>query len=255
MPEAALILAVLLMAAATVVAWRSPEKGVRLLVGLLSLATLSAGWVIAERWLRTGYGPFLTLYEVLLSNVFSLGLILALTCVLKPGAVRSLPLALPVVLVLGLWALESPKEPAQLPATFDSPWLWLHVGTGKVFLGMLLVAVGLAVSDLIRRGDADGRTDDLVWRFASIAFVFDSAMLITGALWANHAWGRYWNWDPVETWALLTWLTLGLCLHARVTWRLPLSAGRLMLVGVFVLAFLTLFGMPFLSLGPHKGVL
>ena len=173
-----------------------------------------------------------------------------------PDTARALPLALSVVLVIGLWALDSPADPAKLPATFDSPWLWLHVGTGKVFLGMLLVATAMAAAGLLaREGPATEVTNAIVWRFAAIAFVFHSAMLLTGAMWANHAWGRHWNWDPVETWALLTWLALGLCLHARATWKIPDRVGWTLVIGVFVLAFLTLFGMPFLSLGPHKGVL
>ena len=56
-----------------------------------------------------------------------------------------------------------------------------------------------------------------------------------------------------ETWAFLTWLALSAAVHARLFWRLQPHAGALMILGVFVIAFLTFFGVPFVSLAPHKG--
>ena len=249
-------IALVFLCASVVLGWLRRDRFSWAPVILLFVVVAVSGAVIAARWVAVGYGPFLTLHEVLLSNVFSLALIIGVACLAVPDVARALPFSLSVVLVIGIWALTSSSEPARLPATFDSPWLWLHVGTGKLFLGMLLVSAGMAAAGLTGKGvQIAERTNHVVWRFASVAFVFDSAMLLTGAMWANHAWGRYWNWDPVETWALLTWLTLGLCLHARVTWKVPDRLGWMLVIGVFLLAFLTLFGMPFLSLGPHKGVI
>jgi ABC-type transport system involved in cytochrome c biogenesis permease subunit len=78
-------------------------------------------------------------------------------------------------------------------------------------------------------------------------------MLIVGAVWAQDAWGRYWAWDPLETWAFATWLALALVLHARATFRPAPRWHGAMLIAVFVLAFLTFFGVPFISTAPHKG--
>jgi ABC-type transport system involved in cytochrome c biogenesis permease subunit len=89
----------------------------------------------------------------------------------------------------------------------------------------------------------------------SAAFVFDSFMLLAGAVWAHDAWGRYWSWDPLETWSLLTWLGLAILLHLRLTVRLPLAVGWSMAFAVLVIAFLTFFGVPFVSMAPHKGVM
>jgi ABC-type transport system involved in cytochrome c biogenesis permease subunit len=86
-----------------------------------------------------------------------------------------------------------------------------------------------------------------------VAFVFHSGMLIAGAVWAQDAWGRYWAWDPLETWAFGTWLAMVFALHARVSLNLAITPQRLLLVGVFLLAFLTFFGIPFISIAPHKG--
>ena len=231
-----------------------------LLAGTLLFAT-----AIALRWLRTGYGPFLTMFEVLLSNLFSLGLIYTLAFWRVPLVRSGAPLAVSLLLLLGIWALNVSPRVVQLPATYQSAWLWVHVGVGKVFLGTCLVALGLAGTLLVRRllqpqhppraAAVEAMLDAVVWRFMVIAFVFHSLMLIAGAVWAQDAWGRYWAWDSLETWAFITWLAIGVSLHARVTYRLPMWSGWVMVMAVFALAFITFFGVPFSSLGPHRGVL
>jgi len=80
-------------------------------------------------------------------------------------------------------------------------------------------------------------------------------MLVAGAVWAQDAWGRYWAWDPLETWAFVTWLTLAGFLHARASLKLAPAAGAAMIMAVFVVAFLTFFGVPFVSMAPHKGAI
>jgi ABC-type transport system involved in cytochrome c biogenesis permease subunit len=99
----------------------------------------------------------------------------------------------------------------------------------------------------------DRRFDELAHRFAAYALVFDTLMLIVGAVWAQDAWGRYWAWDPLETWAFASWLALAAALHARATLRPAPALFGLWLAGVFTLAFLTFFGVPFISTAPHKG--
>lgn len=229
------------------------------ILAVIAVGTAASGISIAFRWQAVGYGPFLTLYEVLLSNAFSLGLISLLVFLRSDRARASMPFALTIMVVLCVWAATQSSAPGRLPATFDSPWLWVHVGLGKVFLGLLLVATGIACSLLLRRRTVASAQrdalDGLLWRFLAIGFLFDSGMLLAGSVWAQNAWGSYWSWDPVETWAFITWLTLGLCLHTRLTWRLPQTTGWILTICVFALAFLTLFGMPFLSLGPHKGIM
>ena len=80
-------------------------------------------------------------------------------------------------------------------------------------------------------------------------------MVVAGALWAQNAWGRYWNWDPLEVWSLMTWLSIAIALHLRVTRKPSPAVGALICIGVFVLAFLTFFGVPFISTAVHKGAI
>ena len=230
-----------------------------LLLGVLLLMT-----ALAIRWDTLAQGPFMTLYEVLLSNAFSVGLIY---CVIFYFSAASRPAAVVILcflLMLMVWAINVPSEPVPLPATFDNPWLWLHVLSGKIFLGFCAISASLSLVLLFHyikstASSADERVwglhiDTLIWKLVAVAFIADTAMLVVGAVWAYDAWGRYWAWDPLETWALVTWLVLGLTLHARLTFKLPVWVGWLMLIIVLILAFLTFFGVPFISMAPHKGV-
>jgi ABC-type transport system involved in cytochrome c biogenesis permease subunit len=152
-------------------------------------------------------------------------------------------------------ALADPQS-TPLPATYANPWLWAHVLAGKLFLGCCLVASSLAATALLGLAGSAMRKpqlDQIAWRWLMLAFLFHSAMLITGAVWAQDAWGRYWAWDPLETWAFATWLAMVFAFHVRVSYRLSAAVERLLIVGVFLLAFLTFFGVPFLSSAPHKG--
>lgn len=255
---------------ATAAAWRDLRRSslrTPLLLAWLAGGTACFGLAIAERWLRLGYGPFTTLFEILLSNLFSLGLVYGIAYWRVPAARPGAIVALPILLIIGIWALIAPAQGSHLPPTYHNPWLWVHVGMGKLFLSICLVATGLAGFLLLRRSRIigndrsganvwnDEQLDQTAWRFLALAFVFHSLMLISGAVWAQDAWGRYWAWDPLETWAFTTWLFAALALHGRVTFRMPPPLGWCLILGVFVLAFLTFFGVPFVSLSPHKGAI
>lgn len=204
------------------------------------------------RWVTAGQGPFVTLYDVVASNLFSIGLVFLVARRLVPDARASGMPVLAMLSLLGVWAVTLSREVMPLPPTFDSPWLWLHVLTGKLFLGLCLVAAAMGVR-LVRHAE-DDRLALSMWRFGGLALACDAGMLLAGALWARSAWGRYWNWDPVETWALITFLALAALMHARTAMRLrPALAGAWM-AGVFLLALLTFLGVPFFSHAPHKGV-
>jgi len=260
-------IAVAAIIVATLVSWvgflyrKQFQKGV-LLSTVVSITACAIS--IALRWVQSGEGPFVTMYEVLISNLFSLGLIFFLVYKLLPVSQSSSLLVLPLLSLIGLWAASSDMATLVLPATYDTALLWIHVGVGKIFLGLCLVASGLAgvmlmqhisESSIFKTLPAIEKRNDLAWKFMAVAFVFHSLMLIAGAAWAQDAWGRFWAWDSLETWAFITWLVLGLSLHARVTWKLADWLGWLMIISVFTLALLTFFGVPFSSVGPHKGII
>jgi len=236
--------------------------------GRTVLALMAAGLALhavslALRWTRLGHGPFITMFEILSSNVWSLALVFSLAywrvCALRPAAAVVMPV---LFVMMGWLVLTSPGE-GHFPPTYHTVWLYVHVGLGKVFLGSVLVAVGIAGIILLRTAGSsvarlaalpdDIRFEELAFRFMVLGFVFETLMLIAGAIWAQDAWGRYWAWDPLETWSFITWLTLAFFIHLRVTVKLRPCYCAALIVAVFALAFVTFFGVPFVSTVPHQG--
>ena len=239
---------------------KRPERTVLVLMltGLV-LHTIS----IALRWDRLGHGPFVTMFEILSSNVWSMMLAFSIAYWRIPSIRPSAAVVMPVLFMVMGWLMMTNPGEGHLPPTYHTIWLYIHIGFGKVFFGAVLVALGLSGVILSRRTafgagrferlPADDRLGELAFRCMAIGFVFETLMLIAGAIWAQDAWGRYWAWDPLETWAFLTWLVLAFSLHARFTLKLSPRAGSLLVVAVFVVAFLTFFGVPFISTSAHKG--
>lgn len=124
-------------------------------------------------------------------------------------------------------------------------------------MGAVLVAVGMVGVIILRSAGigrehmaglpANERLDDLAYRFMALELIFETLMLVVSTMWAQDAW------DPLETWSFITWLTLAFLLHMRLTLKARLRTGSMMILPVFVLAFLTFFGAPFITTLPHKG--
>ena len=245
------------MGVAVFTRWRN------VVLGLLVVGVVMMTGGLALRWSVLGYGPFTTLYEVLASSLWSLSLIYTVVYASMPALRGTAPLVLPVFVLFAGWMLGVDCSPGHLPPTFDTWLLYVHSLFGKLFLGLLLVSASAAAVLIARQTLAsftfedmppDAELMELSYRFAAFAFVFDTLMLIVGAVWAQDAWGRYWAWDPLETWAFLTWLALAFGLHLKIWLRPPAAVWSAMVTAVFVLAFVTFFGVPFVSDVPHKGV-
>jgi ABC-type transport system involved in cytochrome c biogenesis permease subunit len=214
---------------------------------------------LALRWERVGHGPFINLYEILSSNLWSLQLAYLLFMIWARDHRLAGRFIVPLLATLMLWLLVVAPRDTYLPATYDTIWLYFHVLSGKFFLSLLMLATGVAILEMTRSSPAKQSapllaSKSLSYRLLAFAFCFDSLMLIFGAIWAQDAWGRYWAWDPLETWAFLTWMSVIFVLH----WRLNYSHSRiyaLLVVACFTLAFLTFFGVPFISTAPHKGMI
>lgn len=236
----------------------------RLILWSIIAGVLLLAIALGVRWERLGHGPFVNLYELLTSQLFSLGLVYAIVYWRVPKLRSSAVVVMPLIWVLGTWVLFLEPEDSRFPPTYGNDWLWAHVGFGKVFLCFNLIAAGLAGVILLRILPAcrnwfshmsDEALDHLAWRFMMLALVFDSLMLIAGAVWAQDAWGRYWQWDALETSSFMTWLSIGAAIHARVSYNIPIRVGALVIMAIFGLAFMTYFGTPYYSEAAHKGVI
>jgi len=237
---------------------RRPERSV---LAMLAAGLLLLTAAIAVRWLRLGHGPFTSMFEILLSNLWNLLLIFVLAYWrLKP--IRPVAaVVMPILFVMMGWLLISDQAGGQLPPTFDTVWLYVHIGFAKLFIGALLLAVALATVILARRllgphrfGNMPNSAslDELAFRFVALALIFDTLMLVSSAIWAQDAWGRYWGWDPLETASFITWVLLAIAMHLRVTLRITPTTAAAVVWVVFVISFLTFFGVPFITTSPHQ---
>jgi cytochrome c-type biogenesis protein CcsB len=238
------------------------KRADRTVLGLLVAALMLHTVAIGLRWERLGHGPYVTMFEILSSNIWSLSLVFAIAYWRMPKVRPIAAVVMPILFMMMGWMMLMDRTPGPLPATYHTIWLFIHIGFSKVFLGAVLVAVGLAAVVLLReagRGQRfarlpeSSRLDELAYRWMALGLVFNTLMLISGAIWAQDAWGRYWAWDPLETWAFITWLSLAIAMHARFTLKLTPRTGAVIVIAVFVSAFFTFFGIPFVNDVPHKG--
>ena len=96
------------------------------------------------------------------------------------------------------------------------------------------------------------RLDLISYRAVSLGFLFLTFVIISGAIWAEHAWGSYWSWDPKETWALITWFIYAIYLHLRISkgWK-GKSAALFAVIG-FICVIFTYIGVNTLLPGIHS---
>jgi cytochrome c-type biogenesis protein CcsB len=162
------------------------------------------------------------------------------------------PLVVAIVLTLLMVAVLWLYEPvAPLTEALNSYWLVIHVvsaivATGAFTLGGLCSALYLvksrrpgATSGYVARLPEPAALDRTAYRLHAFGFpVWTFAVLITGPIWAHQAWSSYWNWDPKEVWAFITWVVYAAYLHARATagWR-GRNAAYLALLGMATLWF------------------
>jgi cytochrome c-type biogenesis protein CcsB len=144
---------------------------------------------------------------------------------------------MPVLLVMFLAGTLYTKATKLVPA-LQSYWLAIHVSSIATAEGILLTSAAITAMYLIRAryekrsviGTVEGRLatwgarlpaaaslDKAAYRTVAFAFPIYTAGVIFGAIWAEAAWGRYWGWDPKETWAFIAWVIYAMYLHARAT--------------------------------------
>ena len=158
-----------------------------------------------------------------------------------------LPAALSTLLTLGTAVTLLYRPSAPLMPALKSPWLVIHVSAAIISGGVFLLANCIAGTYLILdRYEQKGirpvwaeklptleSLDNLSYRLVALVFPLWTFSVIAGAIWAEAAWGRYWGWDPKETWAFITWVAYAAYLHARVTigWRGRKAAWLCLLAG------------------------
>jgi cytochrome c-type biogenesis protein CcsB len=202
-------------------------------VAFLGVMGNAAG--IIMRWFESyefgiGHAPLSNMYESLV--FFSCTITVIYLVIERTYKNRILgAFTMPIVFLSMAYASLSPNvndriEPL-LPA-LKSNWLIAHVMTCFLGYAAFAIAFGISLMYLLRRRDENGKSyllshfpeppflDNLTHQMVTFGFLFLSIGIITGAVWANSAWGSYWSWDPKETWSLITWFMYATLLHARL---------------------------------------
>jgi cytochrome c-type biogenesis protein CcsB len=195
---------------------------------------------ILLRWkesydLGIGHAPLSNLYESLVFFALTIGLLyLYLERRYKNRVIGAfaMPLAFLAMAYASLSPNISDRIQPLIPA-LKSNWLIAHVIACFIGYAAFAIAFGISIMFFLRRGDdtnkegllqrlpSDAVLDELTHQLVMFGFLWLSAGIITGAVWANSAWGRYWGWDPKETWSFITWLIYAAMLHFRLMrgWR------------------------------------
>ena len=185
---------------------------------------------IILRWVESydipghGHAPLSNLYESLV--FFSLTIAVMYLVIEKKYKVQIVSaIASPLACLAMAYASLSPnisdKIQPLMPA-LKSNWLIAHVIACFLGYAPFAISFGVSVMYLFIKKDSDqkrqrlGMLEELNQQLIMFGFLFLTIGIITGAVWANSAWGRYWGWDPKETWSLITWFIYATVLHARM---------------------------------------
>ncbi|MBD7952568.1 c-type cytochrome biogenesis protein CcsB, partial [Oerskovia sp. Sa4CUA1] len=205
---------------------------------------ISTGWLgtilllaaIVTRGIAAGRAPWANMYEFTLVGAF-----VAMAVFLGVSLRRDVRFLGAFVTGLAVLFLVVAQNSFFLAATGVSPalqsyWLVIHVGVAIIATGIFTVAFVMSSIQLLRDSRENGngflghpawrwldttprpaQLEALSFRLNAVAFVLWTFTIIGGAIWAEHAWGRYWGWDPKEVWSFVVWVVYAAYLHARTT--------------------------------------
>lgn len=226
--------------------------------GLLFLAWLAHSAYIAWRWIVAGYAPVSNMYESLIVLSWAILVLYFLFLVTRSVPRQGLGFwaGLSAIACLGVASLlDSSIEP--LVPALRSNWLLIHVVITLLgYAALALAAIGggiyLACQGNKSRENRLALLDGFTHRAMSLGFLLLALGVMTGAVWANSAWGTYWSWDPKETWSLVTWFVYLVALHLYKArgWRDSRFAWAAIVGFVFVI--FTYFGVNYLLSGLHS---
>lgn len=235
--------------------------------GVIAVAGNLSGFIL--RWIESykiGYGhiPLSNLYESLVFFALTIAII-CLVLEWKYNAPHINAFAMPLAFITIAYASlkGGTTEIQPLIPALKSNWLTVHVLT--CFLGYAGFAIAFGISvmfifkksvsykddGIVSRLPEDEILDELTQQTIMFGFLFLTLGIITGAIWANSAWGSYWTWDPKETWSLITWFVYAIFLHLR--YMRDWHGAKLAVVSIigFMAVMFTYFGVNYLP-GLHS---
>jgi cytochrome c-type biogenesis protein CcsB len=222
-------------------------KSSRIATGVFVAATVILFLGVVARGISASRVPWSNMYEYSISGALTFAL--AYLIVGRKYDLRwlGLPISIAVLLILGTAITLLYRPSAPLVPALQSTWLVVHVAAAILSGGVFLLSNAIAgtylwLDSMERKGERTAFAkrlpsldvlDQLSYRLVAFVFPLWTFAVIAGAIWAEAAWGRYWGWDPKETWAFITWILYAAYLHARVTagWKGRKAAWLCLLAG------------------------
>jgi len=240
------------------------ENFSKLAATVVSIGFASHTLALITRYAEAGYTPVTNLHESLSFFAWMImGILLIVNLKYKVKVLGAF--LTPIALILMLFAFALPKEILPLAPVLRSFWHPFHVVFAFLGNAIFALAFSSGVMYLIQENQLKSKKmgaitrrlpplkvlDDLNYQSLKFGFPLLTLGIITGAIWAEYAWGRYWNWDPKETWSLITWLLYAALLHQRLTvgWR-GRKAAIMAIVGFLAVLF-TFLGVNLVLSGLH----
>ena len=169
----------------------------------------------------------------------------------------------PVICLISGYAAFQSREVHELMPALRSSWLGFHVSTAIIAYGSFGVAFVLSIIFLLRDRMQDQsfwdrhipgkeKLDLISYRSVCLGLLFLTFTIVSGAIWAEQAWGSYWSWDPKETWSLVTWLVYAVYLHLRIRRGWNGRAAAVFAVVGFVCVIFTYIGVNTFLPGIHS---
>jgi ABC-type transport system involved in cytochrome c biogenesis permease subunit len=218
------------------------------------------GIIIAIWWKQVGHGPYMAPTEVLSSDSWMVMFCFLIFLKLYPRIREVSILVFPTAFLMLALSLFYNPGIRTLPTSFRSIWLVIHIGLYKVSLATLVIGFAFSVFYLrktrkstpwLERLPECATLDAYAYRFAGFGFIFWTIGMLAGSIWAYQSWGRFWGWDPVEVWSLVTCLLFGLYLHLRRFYQMQGIRAAWLFIFCFVVSLLALFVMSHLSTSIH----
>ncbi|MCK5542615.1 MAG: c-type cytochrome biogenesis protein CcsB [Desulfobacterales bacterium] len=242
------------------------KTGFFILVGgfLLNTSGIIMRWIESYK-IGYGHAPFSNMYESLVFFSWTV-CILYIFVELKYKERIIGVFATPLIFLAIAYASLSPSignEIAPLIPALKSNWLIAHVITCFLGYAGFTIAFGFSIMHLVKPENNEGNTlfsrfpsssvmDELTYQMIVFGFLFLTIGIITGAVWANSAWGKYWSWDPKETWSLITWIIYAILLHLRVSWGWYGKKIAWISILGFLAVMFTYFGVNYFLSGLHS---
>ncbi len=244
----------------------------RLATYLTIIALITNTFAIILRMITSGHPPLSNGYEFLLTFVGGImAVYLFAEFRYKLRSLGAFVMPIPFLLLMFIIMTMGPDEriAQAIPPALKSQWLTFHVLTAMFAYGAFAVSFGLGIMYLLKMSKKDNKSkgtpkgifsrfpsleilDELSYKVVGFAFPLLTLCIITGAIWANYAWGTYWSWDPKETWSLITWIIYAGYLHARLMYGWKGKRAAWLAVFGFAAVLFTFFGVNYFLPGLHS---